>query len=514
MTGICFETTCLRGANPMGKWGAIAERYDDYGPFSATEDGPSHGVRCLIKTGVVYHGPPPISTGLRGWVKVQTERLRYILPVEDDPIEPESQTLGKLADSLRKRTMEAATVGPEKLPQNDPELARFDWAVSRLLEVAQILAKEGSWLGRVHPENVLLVERSDSSGWELILTEWGFAFNAHVASGDAPAWVTQSPWSLLWDRSPAAMNEWLLNGGRPETKGVDRRTLVRLLACLLVGPTEVKSWCESVPPVRGGGSPLVALPREAGLNSDLWTKLNAALVGEMSLSDLAKYLEQNKPSGCFLDAVAAQRAAARAEQERRRQQQRRRMLIAGVGVPLIGIGLAAGYIIVDWSEILKPPPPPPRLCPECPGSSPLKTGLDELETAQKQGRDLWMATTARQDLTEEELKAREQASNREVAALKALHNRASQDGFKPSGPELECLRRQRDRALDGLGAEFAYREKKFDAHPEPSDSECRVLDSIQQRARAVLDLDPQAVPPDWLLKLKERRKWHCGSSEP
>ena len=85
----------------MGNWGAIAEGYDEYGPFSASQAGPSHGVRCKTRSGVVYQGPPPGPTGLRGWEQVPTDRLRYVLPLDDEPTEPENQTIGELAASLR-----------------------------------------------------------------------------------------------------------------------------------------------------------------------------------------------------------------------------------------------------------------------------------------------------------------------------------------------------------------------------------------------------------------------------
>ncbi len=470
----------------MGNWGAIAESYDAYGPFSVNADGPSHGVRCLTRSGVDYLGPPPASTGLRGWVRVPADRLRYVMPVEDGPIEPENQTLMALADSLRKRSRDVAD-GRGELPPNDPDLVRFDQAVARLFEITQALAREGTWLGRVSPENILLIERLDTPDWEVVLTEWGFAYNPHVAIGDPPGWLTRSNWSVLWDRAPAVMNEWVLNGERPGEKGVDRRTLVRLLACLLVGRETVASWCAEAPRSKGGGSPLVSLPREAGLTSELWMKLSDALEGRLGLDGLADYLARKPPGAHFLDTIAARRDVVRHQQDRARRANRRRMLVAGVGVPLLGIALAGAYIIVDRSGYLKPPPPPPRLCPDCPGASPLASGLDELETARKKGRD------------------------QEINALGKLHALAAENGHKATSSELACLDLQRRRTLESLETDFARIRKTFEGLPEDSPKECLTLDTIQKQARAVLDLDPRPVTPGWLTALKEMRKWHCGT---
>jgi hypothetical protein len=397
--------------------------------------------------------------------------------------------LGSLAERIRNR-VEAAVQGTGDFKDGDADLATLDWAVERSFEIARQLQAAGSWLGKVHPENVLIVEPAGPGERELILSDWGFANNPAYNFGEVPAWVSSSPWGVLWDYAPSAMNEAVLQGGRPQEKGVDRRTLARLLVCLLVGREEVERWCSDAPRSRRGGSRLNDLPRnDPKTKAELWVKLGEALRDQIGIDALAAYLRAQPMSRHFRKVVADRREQEWRRKEEARRRRRQRVLRLGAGTSLLVVVLAGGFIGLKSLGYFDPPAPRHYLCPDCPGESPLKPGLEGLAAARGQGRGA------------------------EIQALAALYGLAAQEGHAATAAERDCLAKLRAETLEDLRRDFVAISKTLTDGPAAADTECARLAELAAQVDAVLQLDSQASHPTWLETLKERRRWHCGPSK-
>src|SRR5207302_1684857 len=156
--------------------------------------------------------------------------------------------------------------------------------------------------------------------------------------------------------------------------------------------------------------------------------------------------------------------------------------------PLLVAVLAAGFVGLKSLGIFDPPAPRHYLCPNCPGESPLKPGLEQLAAARSRDRGA------------------------EIQALAALHGLAVQDGRTATAAELDCLAKLRGETLEDLRRDFVRLNAELRNKPEAADTECTRLEALDAQVDSVLRLGPQATPPTWLETLKERRRWHCGPS--
>ncbi|WP_145272447.1 hypothetical protein [Tautonia plasticadhaerens] len=497
----------------MKGWGSIGERYT-FGSFQTAEDALISGVRCTVASGVVYLGPVPPATGMRGWQGDGQDLLHFLMPLGDDPMEPSHQSLGALARVLRERA-ESAARGEANLVPGDEDQRRLDWAVDRLVEIAQRMRDAGTWLGQVHLDNVLIVEPGGFGKPEIILTDWGFAFQQSLSfrpDGDAPQWVRASPWAILWDATPEEMNQIALEGGRPPDDRTDSRTLARLLACLLVGREAVESWFEPGGRHPGRGTPFAGLPEgRVRTSAGIWPVLKKALEGRSGLDELGAGIRANPPSGHFVDLVEASRREVEEERHRQRLRRRRLSMQLGVGIPLLLASAAGGFLALKASGLFDPEPPSHPLCPTCPGSSPLTGALEQF--AEARGRAEEVVQAEQGDLARA-VGAIAPARDGQLDALAELHRVAIADGRTPTEAERGCLAKVSRGTTDDLRRDYDRLFRRLDGLSDDPRTECELIDKLISQVEVVGQFDPELASADWVAQLKETRRWNCGDPEP
>jgi hypothetical protein len=208
----------------------------------------------------------------------------------------------------------------QKSGRTNKDLALLDRAADLFLATAARMHAAGVGMGLVHPENVLLVGLPQSSigahveagsgaasredAWlepavpaavigpqvvtaeRVVLPDANCVWHSFLQP-QPPAWIKQNRWAGLWNRSPADINQSVIDN--QVAVGEDICTLARILAYLLVGDKVFKEWA-------GGDGRLCVIPSpkdspETG--ADVWRVFDDALCGRIeSVVEFRKRLDQ------------------------------------------------------------------------------------------------------------------------------------------------------------------------------------------------------------------------------